>query len=105
MSHKAGFEHVTVDWLVEQLRQLHHETDWELIHEHAYSEEDDCLDVRLQVWSGGCALRVGSSNYDLHHHGYWGASSISRDDTTAELRAIAEDLISQAQDMAADDRD
>lgn len=38
--------------------------------------EGEC-DIRLQVYpSGEWALRVGLSDYDTDHHGYWGASSL-----------------------------
>jgi hypothetical protein len=62
---------------------------------------DDC-DVRLQVYPDGAwAVRWGLSDYDQDHRGYWGASSIDGRSTLKTLRAIAADLISQAQDDAA----
>jgi len=66
--------------------------------------DDQEVDVRLQVYdeSGwGWAIRVGSSDYDLDHRGYWGASSLSRQDKIKTLREIARDLIDQAKEQEA----
>jgi hypothetical protein len=39
--------------------------------------DDEGCDVRLQVYDNGrWAIRFGDSQYDLDHHGYWGASSV-----------------------------
>ena len=58
-------------------------------------------DCRLQVHEGSWAFHTGDSGYDTDHHGYWGSSCIPARVSKAEARRIAEDLIDQAADMAA----
>lgn len=73
--------------------------------------DEDCdgcescqVDVRLQVYpDGDWAIRTGSSDYDLDHRGYWGASSIAPSDSDEMTRALARDLIGQALDACAED--
>ena len=62
----------------------------------------ESIDVRLQVYPDGeWAIRTGLSDYDQDHRGYWGAASVSCKNTNKDLRNIAEDLIEQVQDHAA----
>lgn len=64
--------------------------------------EGDC-DVRLQVYEDGAwAIRVGSSDYDLDHRGYWGASSVPGKRFNAT--DTARDLIEQAREAHAQSR-
>lgn len=73
------------------LRISHQSIDW--------TDGDDC-DVRLQVYEDGSwAVRVGPSDYDLDHRGFWGASSIPR----GRFRStdVARDLIEQAKNQYA----
>lgn len=57
------------------------------------------LDVRLQVLDDGTwNLHYGDAQYDIDHHGYWGASAITVGMRRKELADIADDLISQAED-------
>ena len=57
-------------------------------------------DVRLQVWDNGkWAVHVCSSDYDLDHRGYWGASLLSYD--RQNLTDLARDLIDQCADAIA----
>lgn len=59
-------------------------------------------DVRLQVYPDGqWAVRWGLSDYDQDHRGYWGAGSVASRTSLSECNEIAHDLISQAQDDAA----
>lgn len=62
----------------------------------------DCIDVRLQLISPDeYSVKCGDASYDTDHRGYWGASSVSADDTDSDLEATAEDLLEQALDHAA----
>lgn len=67
------------------------------------ASDDICTDVRLQVYPDGeWALRTGLSDYDQDHHGYWGSASVARNSTQAQCKAIAQDLIDQAMNAAAE---
>ena len=55
-------------------------------------------DVRLQVHEGSWSLHSGDAQYDTDHRGYWGAASVSVDDTNATLRQTAKDLIRQVEE-------
>lgn len=64
--------------------------------------EDDGIEVRLQVMSGGAwYIHTGDPSYDQDHRGYWGAGFVGRKDTNATLDSLATDLIEEAKDMAA----
>jgi hypothetical protein len=68
-------------------------------------EHDDCasLDVRIQIRENAdhdYYVRVGSSDYDQDHRGYWGASSIGLHDDLESCRRTAAELIDQALEMA-----
>jgi len=64
--------------------------------------EVEAVDVRLQVYPDGAwAIRVGPSDYDLDHHGWFGAGSVSPDDKIRDLDASARDLIDQIRDAKA----
>ena len=61
------------------------------------SEECETCDVRLQVYPDGAwAIRVGLSDYDQDHRGFWGASYIPRGRFNAT--DLARELISQCRD-------
>lgn len=60
-------------------------------------EECEFCDARLQVYPDGAwAIRVGLSDYDLDHRGFWGASCIPRGRFNAV--DLARELISQCRD-------
>lgn len=60
-------------------------------------------DVRLQVMSDGMwCIHSGDSSYDQDHRGHWGESSIDR---KSNCRDLARDLIEQAKEHAAQDKD
>lgn len=64
------------------------------------SEECEFCDVRLQVYPDGAwVVRVGPSDYDPDHRGFWGASSVSRGRFNAA--DTARELIEQCRDHAA----
>jgi hypothetical protein len=53
------------------------------------------LDVRLQVYpSGKWAVRWGLPDYDLDHHGFWGAGIVDGGelDSIAEARALLDQV-------------
>lgn len=61
---------------------------------------DLCVEIRLQVCPDGqWAIRVGDPGWDTDHHGFWGSSSLDGSDFNAE--DVAEDLINQCRDDAA----
>lgn len=73
-----------------------------LIHIQNTLDPDETTDVRLQVYENGkWVLRVGLSDYDQDHRGYWGASSVNTECTQENIRSIAESLLEQAQDQKA----
>jgi hypothetical protein len=62
--------------------------------------DQDGADVRLQVYEdGGWAIRVGPSDYDLDHRGFWGASWLPRGRFNS--LALARDLLEQVRDHMA----
>lgn len=61
------------------------------------------LEVRLQVNGQEWRIWDGAPDYDTDHRGHWGASSLDADMGPAELRSVAEDLISQVEDSIATD--
>jgi hypothetical protein len=64
----------------------------------------DYLDVRLQVYPDGAwAVRVGLSDYDQDHRGFWGASCIPRGRFSAT--DLARDLVNQCRDHHAANRE
>ena len=72
----------------------------------APEESDDeprGVDVRLQVskWGHDWAIRIGDASSDQDHRGHWGASSLAPDDTDETVRALANDLVDQALEHAA----
>jgi hypothetical protein len=73
------------------LKDLHREAKADI-------DAEEGLDVRLQVYENGTwAVRYGDPGGDSDHHGYWGASTITRSDN--DFRSIAVDLIAQAEDQ------
>jgi hypothetical protein len=85
--------------IVKELRGIQREM------ERGEIEEDNYVDVRLQVSSGGdWSVHYGDPSYDTDHRGYWGAGSVGIDADGAELESIAEQLIEEAaESMAQDD--
>lgn len=69
-------------------------------------EKDDegrnCTDVRLQLHKGW-SVKSGSSDYDQDHRGYWGGASVSTGMTEDEHLAVAQALLDQAVEAAAED--
>ena len=64
-----------------------------------FADDESCLDVRLQVYpTGGWYLRVGLSDYDQDHYGYWGASCIMPDLDRPSAEDLAVDLVEQARE-------
>lgn len=83
----------SIQKVAQALRAAHRDIDWR------DGEEPDC-DVRLQVYEDGAwALRVGPSDYDLDHRGFWGASCLPR----GRFRSVdlARNLLDQARDQHA----
>lgn len=67
--------------------------------------EDDGIEVRLQVLpSGEWGINTGDPQYDTDHRGFWGSGFVGRKDSAATLKALAEDLIGEAQDDEAQSR-
>lgn len=65
-------------------------------------DEDEGTEVRLQVVPGeGWEVHRGNPCYDLDHRGYWGGSWIEGS-CMEYLEEIAQDLLSQVEDMEAD---
>ena len=57
------------------------------------------VDVRLQVYPDGrWAIRVGMSDYDQDHRGYWGAASVPGGNRRFNSNEVAKELIDQAHD-------
>ena len=54
--------------------------------------------MRLQVHDGGWYVHSGDAQYDTDHRGYWGAASVSEDDSDGALQDTARDLIRQVED-------
>lgn len=83
----------SIQKVAQALRAAHRDIDWR------NGEEPDC-DVRLQVYKDGAwAVRVGPSDYDLDHRGFWGASCLPR----GRFRSVdlARNLLDQARDQHA----
>jgi hypothetical protein len=71
---------------------------------HRHNEECNSCDVRLQVYPDGAwAVRVGLSDYDQDHRGFWGASCIPRGRFNAT--DLARDLVNQCRDHHAATRE
>jgi hypothetical protein len=62
-----------------------------------YGDVDE-TDVRLQVHGGSWSLHSGDAQYDTDHRGYWGAGSVSKDDSQASLRTTAKELIAEVEE-------
>jgi len=68
-------------------------------------------DIRLQVYPDGAwCLRVGLSDYDQDHRGFWGASCIPGVNARGQVSRfnsmdLARDLVSLARDQEAQDRE
>jgi hypothetical protein len=57
-------------------------------------------DFRLQVYcDGGWATHTGSADFDQDHQGHWGATFVPAGCTRADAKAIALDLLQQAEDF------
>lgn len=70
--------------------------------EEKYGEGQDSIDVRLQVLPNGhWQVNWGDPQYDTDHRGYWGASSVPGNGRRFNAREVAEDLIEEAKDQAA----
>ena len=70
------------------------------------TRRDGETDVRLQVYANGSwAIRVGPSDYDSDHHGFWGSGVISPSDTKESAKAVAEEMLAQAREQAAEEQE
>lgn len=67
----------------------------------ARQDREEEYDVRLQVTNRGWQVNVGSSDYDLNHHGVWGASTVGQLDAVSELRETARSLLEQCREAYA----
>lgn len=67
----------------------------------ARQDREEEYDVRLQVTERGWQVHVGSSDYDLDHHGVWGASTVGQLDPVGELRETARSLLEQCREAYA----
>lgn len=56
--------------------------------------------VRLQI-DDGWYLHFGAPDYDIDHRGHWGAGWVPRGCTIEEAQEIANDLVNEAADAAA----
>ena len=65
------------------------------------NEDEQGMDVRLRYHYGNIFLYSGSSDYDQDHRGHWGSSSVQSDTTKDDCFSIAEDLLDQVLDNAA----
>jgi len=63
--------------------------------------DEPYIDVRLRYHDGSFSLLTGDSSYDQDHRGFWGCSVVGADLTTDEARSVADDLIEQVEDEAA----
>lgn len=61
-------------------------------------QEVEGIDVRLQCRADGWALRTGDAQYDSDHRGAWGTGYLTHN---SDCRALAEELIDEAKDHAA----
>lgn len=62
-----------------------------------FSKNNPEIDVRLQVYENGqWAIRLGLSDYDQDHHGFWGSSCLS---SRCNCVDIARDLLDQVKDQ------
>ena len=66
-------------------------------------EDSEPVDVRVQIDEGQCFVHYGDAGFDTDHSGYWGASSVSRDDSDADLHTLACVMIEEALDTQACD--
>lgn len=66
------------------------ECDWQ-----EWRNADDCcfIDCRLRAFEGVWELKVGLSDFDTDHRGFWSASSIPYCCTREQSREIAKELI------------
>lgn len=90
---------ITVQWLANELRKAQREINWADVRD----TDEPWVDVRLQATEHDGWLRVGQACYDTDHSGYWGSSEIHEDDDYSALLSVAEDMIAQAEEMAAED--
>ena len=87
-------DNISVSWLSYELYKAHRDTCWE--------DCDGEVDVRLQATEHDGWLHVGDACYDTDHSGYWGAGVMTQDMDREALGQLAEDLIEQANEMAAE---
>lgn len=83
----------SIQMVARALREAHSNVYWR------GDKESDC-EIRLQVYKNGMwSLRVGPSDYDLDHRGFWGASCLPR----GRFRSVdlARSLLDQARDQYA----
>jgi hypothetical protein len=72
--------------------------DLKAVRDSMESKQTD-LDIRLQVYpTSSWAIRVGASDFDQDHFGYWGASSIDQKMSVKTLTSIARDILDQAKE-------
>ena len=65
-------------------------------------DADSDVEVRLQVYPDGAwAVRVGSSDYDQDHRGYWGSGYVLGGGRRFNATELAKDLIGQAKEQFA----
>lgn len=96
MASHIGLTVPTVAEVVKELKQIVKEFGKD---PESSLHDEEGLDVRLQVLSNGqWYVHYGDPGYDTDHHGFWGAGSLLVD---SDLKALAEDLISQVEDDAA----
>ena len=97
---------MTIDELETEVRKHHAEISETLRALRAWriANKIDETDVRLQLHNDGTiSIHYGDAQYDTDHSGYWGASTLSQSDSTADLEYMARDLVNQAIDSAAED--
>lgn len=85
------------------LASLQQSVDWADFKPSEDNPEESNLEIRLQVYpSGSWFIRTGAPDYDLDHHGVFGAASLSAADTAEVLLETAVDLLNQCRGGAPD---
>lgn len=60
-------------------------------------------DFRVRLFERHRTLSTGDASYDQDHRGLWGASSVSSEDSDAEVEAALKDAIAQVLQRASQD--
>lgn len=96
------FKNVTAQWLASELRKHRDACDFS---ERDYDGEVSAIEVRLQVFASrdDAVVHSGAPDYDTDHSGYWGSGYVGQGDTWDDLLGMAELMIDEAAEAAAQD--